>query len=159
MFKPPQRKNWRRDLNRRIRHAGGVARCAGGAAGRIPVTFQGPCRSLPVPRVSRADIGTAASSIEYACDMIVKMFTYDPTKAFLEIYNQGKHCSRDCQKHTGPNERCNGRWSNFYPARCSEGSRELCKSYVAARVPNKQIIQRGCPSCGVTWPLPVRIRR
>jgi hypothetical protein len=98
--------------------------------------------TVALPRVSNTLLGTACSSVACAYSLSIKVYTCDPTRAYVELLNGGKHCRKGCEEHQGKDVSCHGHAEAFCPVRCSSETKELCKALLNAHVPNRQIIER-----------------
>jgi hypothetical protein len=97
--------------------------------------------AVTMPRVTRADLGKACASVACAYSLNIKVYQCDPTRAFVEVSNGGKHCKKGCTEHMNRNNACHGHPDSFCPSRCSAETRELCRALLSAHVPNKQIVE------------------
>jgi hypothetical protein len=96
---------------------------------------------VTISRVSKTDLGKACSSVACAYSLTIKVYQCDPTRAFVEVSNSGKHCKKGCTEHMNHNSACHGHPDSFCPLRCSAETRELCRALLSAHVPNKQIVE------------------
>jgi hypothetical protein len=74
--------------------------------------------TVALPRVSSTLLRTACSSVAFAYSLSIKVYTCDPTQAYVELLNGGKHCRKRCEEHQGNDVFCHGHAETFCPVRC-----------------------------------------